>query len=119
MAISLNARCSECYSTVDLEIGPDDDEITCPACGHSVPNFDADDYDRISFHQEKTKKSTIFSCIAFGAAALLFLVFLNFSEAEEPNQAIVMISGLLTLAGVIASIVFGWQASAEQIVAEI
>jgi len=119
MAINLVARCSECYGTVDLDIEAEDEEITCPVCGHSVPNFDADDFDRISFHQERTHKATIFSGVAFGGSIVLFLIFLKFSEAAEPNQGIVMVAGLLAVAAVIASMVFGWKASAEEIVAEI
>ena len=119
MAINLIARCSECYGTVDLEIDADDEEITCPVCGHSVPNFDGDDFDRIAFHQEKTRKATIFSGAAFGGAVLLFLIFLKFSESAEPNQGIVMVAGFLSFAAVVASMVFGWKASAERIVAEI
>ena len=119
MAINVSARCSECYSTIGLEIGPNDEEISCPVCGHSVPNFEPDDFDRIAYHQEKSKKATVISCAAFGGAIVFFLLFLSFGEAEEPNQAISMILGLFSLAGVIASMVFGWQASAERIVAEI
>jgi len=118
MAISLTATCSECYGTVDLDIGPSDQEIKCPVCGHSVPNFATDDYDRIAFHQEKQKKATIFSSAAFGMAIVLFIVFLKFAGGEEVNQAGSMVTAVLSLASLIVSMWQGWLASAEMVVGE-
>ncbi len=121
MAIQIKATCSECYGDQDLSLNSKDKEIECPVCGHSVPNFEADDFDRIQYHQEKQKKSTIFSCAAFGIGVVLFIIFLNVSEpaeGAEPNQMVGMLLGVMILAALVVSIWQGISASARRIIAE-
>ena len=124
MGVPVKATCSECMTIhfPKLEFG--EENIKCPACGHSMKNLPEGELNEMDMAIKGQRTNQIIALIAFalGAGAFLYWTMGNiwiFGVGERPED-FMSTTGWFTLACImtLVSIIFGALGSRRRYVIE-
>ena len=126
MGIKVKATCSECLTmhVRRLEFGQDD--IRCPACGHSMKGFAEGELSEMETVCKKQRNSSLISLVSFTVAAVCFMIWVFSQEPRltvyphSPNDDFLMTSGLpgLIVVSLLVSLIFGVLGSTKRYIIE-
>lgn len=75
MAVKIKAICSECLTMHKANLDFGQENIQCPACGHSLKNLPEAELTLIESTLKSQRTNNIVALVAFGIAILCFLLF--------------------------------------------
>ncbi|MCZ7645807.1 MAG: hypothetical protein M5U26_11065 [Planctomycetota bacterium] len=114
MAVRLKATCSECLTTHWSEMELGQEQIKCPACGHSLQSLPEGEFNEIELTIKKQRTNNIIALIAFGVAVIGFFCWVfkpelkYWSFPHAPQEDFWMTTGFpaLTIVGLLVCLVF-------------
>jgi len=118
MGVPVKAICSECLTShfTTLEFGQD--EIKCPACGHSMKNLPEGELNQIETTVKKQKIMAIVSLVLFliAGGCFFYWAFNKWDLKTEDTTRTIFLGGAIVLA--LASLVLGILGSLKRFVVE-
>ena len=127
MALRLKCTCSECLTTHRrlMEIG--EENIKCPACGHSMKNLAEGELNELDIATRKQRANGIIALVAFGLAVICFFAWIfsapaviNHLPKTAANDEFMQASGWpgFTIILLLVSLVFGVLGSLKRYIVE-
>jgi DNA-directed RNA polymerase subunit RPC12/RpoP len=83
MATLVEATCSDCFLSQEVELNPRRSEIRCEYCNHSVPMFERRDMDAIRGARATERRKTYIALAFLGGAAFLFALYVMDASRED------------------------------------
>lgn len=75
MGIQCRLRCSECATIRDVDLKPEDRDITCPVCGRRIQNLTAEEHREVEAVQKKQKLFSIISLVFLAFTVLCIILW--------------------------------------------
>lgn len=113
MGVPVKATCSECLTThfANLEFGQEN--ITCPACKHSMKNLPEGELNELDVATKKQRTNGIISLVCFGVAAFGMLEWAFTMKKDDVTVWMAM-----TIVFFLVALVFGVLGSTKRFIVE-
>jgi hypothetical protein len=122
MGIPVKATCSECLTTHRTTIEFGQENIKCPACGHSMKNLPEGELNQMDLALKSQRMNQIVALIAFAVAlgAVIYWTLGQSPTATEIKDDFMSKTGWPALAcvGLLVSIIFGALGSRRRFIVE-
>jgi hypothetical protein len=109
MGVAVKAICSECLTMHYTKLDFGQENIKCPACGHSLKNLPEGELNAMETTLKKQRVLQVISLACFLVGAAAFFCWIFGQGPIQPGDDFMSTSGwpLLALAGLIATMVLG------------
>ncbi len=127
MALRLKCTCSECLTTHRRLMEFGEENIKCPACGHSMKNLPEGELNELDIAVRKQRTNGIIALIGFALAVIFFFCWIfaapaavNHLPKTAANEEFMQATGWMgfTIIFLLVSLVFGVLGSLKRYIVE-